>query len=226
MNSRPGPTSDNPFLRHLLSPVFLDSLAPAHRVDLEKSGITETTRREQGFRSVPPSDFERLLGRSVSSAIISMMVVPFPDFDGGWMDHFQVKLFPALVDEQGHTTKYLQPTNSPPRLYLVRQALARVLDPTAPLHLVEGQKKACTAAQLGLAALGFSGIHGWHERGVRTLLPDFEAIPLRGRRVDLVPDGDVSTNPHVEGGAAAFAHALEARGAHVELVVLPVEIRR
>ena len=213
----------NPFLRHLLSPVFLDSLAPTHRIDLEKSGITETTRREQGFRSVPPADFERLLGRSVSAAIRSMLLVPFPAIEpGDWLDHFQVKLFPALVDEAGHTTKYLQPAGGPPRLYFVRQAVPAVLDPHQRLHLVEGPKKACAAAQLGLAAVGFTGIHGWHRKGLRTLLPDFDRIPLLDRDVDLLPDGDVSTNAHVEQGTAQFAAALEARGAIVQIVLLPV----
>ena len=52
----------NPTLEFLLSSIFASGLAPAHRADLEKSGITEMTRLAQGIRSVPPSDFHRLLG--------------------------------------------------------------------------------------------------------------------------------------------------------------------
>lgn len=212
----------NPYLDFLLSATYEGNLHPDHLADLEQSGIEEPMRRAQGFRSVPPSDFSRLLGRRVPAAVTSMMLVPFPDFDGAWMDHFQVKLFPALVEADGHAIKYLQPSGRPPRCYLVRRALAAVMDPATPLYLVEGPRKACAAAQFGLAAVGFSGIQGWHVRGSRELLADFDRIPLRGRVVELVPDGDATTNPDVARGAATFGQALVQRGAQTRLVVLPV----
>jgi hypothetical protein len=149
------------------------------------------------------------------------MLIPYPDPGGGYFDMFQVKLFPALEDGAAHVvTKYLQPRRSTPRLYFVRSVLPAVMDPSTPLYLVEGAKKALYAAQLGLAAVGFNGIQGWHVRGSRDLLPDFDRIPL-DRVVELVPDGDAAINPHVARGAAAFGHALMERSAEVRLVVLP-----
>jgi len=47
-------------------------------------------------------------------------------------------------------------------------------------------------------------------------------VPLEGRVVELVPDGDAATNPDVARGAAAFGEALLARGALARLLVLPV----
>ena len=137
----------NPHLELLLSPVFAGALAPAHREDLEKSGITEATRIAQGIRSVPPSDFDRLLGFPVPAAVTSLMLIPYPDPAGGYLDMFQVKLFPSLTNPAGHTTKYLQPKGSTPRLYFIRSVLPRVMDPSRPLFLVEGPKKAIAAAQ-------------------------------------------------------------------------------
>ena len=212
----------NPTLDFLLSSIFASRLAPAHRADLEKSGITESTRIAQGIRSVPPSDFDRLLGFPVPAAVTSLMLIPYPDPAGGYLDMFQVKLFPSLTNSAGHTTKYLQPKGSTPRLYFIRSVLPRVMDPSRPLFLVEGPKKAIAAAQLGLAAVGFAGIHGWHVRGSRDLLADFDTVPLEGRVVELVPDGDAATNPDVARGAAAFGEALLARGALARLLVLPV----
>jgi hypothetical protein len=210
-------------LRHLLSPVYDDSLAPAHRDDLAKSGITEAARRAQGIRSVPPNDFEPLLSRrSVPSGTRSMLLLPFPSPAGGWFDHFQVKLFPPHVDSKGHSVKYLQLRGSTPRLYFVRSVLPPVLAPASPLWVVEGAKKSITAAQLGLPAVGITGIEGWHARGSRRLLFDFDTVPLAGRVVKVVPDGDVQTNPAVERGTAGFAEALEQRGARVRIVLLPV----
>jgi hypothetical protein len=164
-----------------------------------------------------------LLGFQVPAAVTSLMLIPYPDPAGGYVDMmFQVKLFPALEDGDGHKMKYLQPRGSAPRLYFVRSVLPLVMEPTRPLYIIEGAKKSIAAAQLGLAAVGFNGIQGWHVRGSRELLDDFELVPLRGRAVELVPDGDAATNPDVARGAAAFGQALIERGAEVRLVVLPV----
>src|SRR5262249_31641380 len=94
--------------------------------------------------------------------------------------------------------------------------------------LVEGAKKALKVAQLGLPAVGFEGIECWHAAGSDDLLPDFRFIPLRGRVVDLLPDGDVRTNRNVERGAHRLADALAERGARVRFVILPTaaQIRR
>jgi hypothetical protein len=213
---------ESPDLEFILSTVYAGALAPKHREDLEKSGIPETLRKEQGMRSVPPNLFDRLLGFTVPAAVQSLMLLPYPDPSGGYFDMFQVKLFPTIEDADGHKTKYLQRRGSTPRLYFVRRALPSVMNPHTVLYLVEGGKKSLAAAALGLAAVGFAGIHGWHVRGSRELLADFDAVPLEGRTVELVPDGDAATNPDVARGAAAFGHALAQRGAHVRLVVLPV----
>jgi hypothetical protein len=221
MVSRAAPK--NPHLAFLLSAIYgAGAIEPKkQRPDLDKSGITEASRISQGIRSVPPSDFDRLLGFQVP-AVESLMLIPYPDPSGGYFDSFQVKLFPPLKDSDGHTTKYLQPRGSRPRLYFVRSVLPLVMDPAVPCYFIEGAKKTIYAAQLGLAAVGFNGIHGWHERGSRDLLDDFDRIPLRGRVVELVPDGDAASNPDVARGAAGFGRALVQRGAHVRMVVLPV----
>src|SRR6266545_2108837 len=143
----------NPTLEFLLGPVYSGDLAPAHRDDLRKSGLHDDLVQEQGIRSVPPSDFDRLLGFGVPAAVTSLLLIPYPDPAGGYFDMFQIKLFPALEDR-----KYLQPRGSTPRLYFVRRALPLVMDAAAPLYFVEGAKKALAAAQLGLAAVGFNGI--------------------------------------------------------------------
>jgi uncharacterized protein DUF3854 len=130
-------------------------------------------------------------------------------------------VFPTLTTERG-TLKYLQPRGSGVRLFFPLATLDAVLDGDVPVWCVEGEKKALTLAQLGLAAIGMAGIEGWHTAGAHTLLSDFGAIPLSGRVVELVPDGDVQTNPNVERGAWRFAEALEARGARVRIVMLPI----
>ncbi len=193
---------------------------PEHRDDLMvKSGLIEITIRDHYIRPVPPSMFHRLLGFD-PSGVRSALLFPFRSPAGGFMDHVNVKVFPPLTDPNGHAVKYLQPKGSPARVYFTVLSLQALAD-DCPLWFVEGQKKALAVAQLGLPAIGFCGIEGWHRARSLDLLPDFDNIQLYGRIVELVPDGDVQTNPLVRQGVERFALALRRRGAKPRLVLLP-----
>jgi hypothetical protein len=50
------------------------------------------------------------------------------------------------------------------------------------LFVVEGEKKALACAQLGIAAIGISGIEAWHLKGSRDLIADFDVCRSRGAR--------------------------------------------
>lgn len=213
----------NAALSLLISRFYDGNLAPDHLEDLRRSGLTDETIRAQFIRSVPPSMLGQLLGFD-DTRIRSAMLLPFRSPAGGFLDHVRLKIFPALTGKDGHTIKYLQPRGSPPRLYFCAATLPPVLEGSAPLWLVEGEKKALAVAQLGLPALGVAGIEGWHVAGSRELLPDFDAIPLAGRIVELLPDGDLQTNPDVQRGTERFARALQRRGATPRIVLLPREL--
>lgn len=215
----------NAHLSHLLSRVYDGDLASEHREDLRKSGLTDETIREQFIRSAPPSMIGRLLGFDMPD-IRSALLFPFRSPAGGFMDHVRVKIFPTLTDAEGHSIKYLQPRGTPPRLYFVAACLVEALEGPAPLWVVEGEKKALAVAQLGFPAVGFCGVEGWHARSERRLLADFDAVQLRGRIVELLPDGDYKTNPDVHRAVQRFGAALAARGAQPRVVLLPSELPR
>jgi hypothetical protein len=141
------------------------------------------------------------------------------------MRHVRLKVFPS-ISSNGGKIKYLQPRRSGVRWYFPLATLAAVLHPGDSLWAIEGEKKSLAVAQLGLPAIGFSGIEGWHTRGSRELLRDFDVIPLDGRRVELVPDGDVASKVAVMQGARRFADALRAVGARPRLARLPQELPR
>jgi putative DNA primase/helicase len=212
----------NRALQLLLSTHYDGVLAPAHRADLAASGLTDETIRAHYIRSVPPGMIPHLLGFD-RNGIVSALLFPFRSPAGGFMDHVSLKIFPALTDRRGHTVKYLQPRATPPRLYFTEAALAAVND-DRPLWLVEGQKKALAVAQLGLPAVGFCGVEGWHVAGSRDLIPDFDSIALQARTVELVPDADAQTNPNVRRGVEGLAVALACRGARPRLVNFAAEV--
>ncbi len=211
----------NPDLDFLLSVIYdADPLIHEHLADLRKSGLTDATIRLQKLRTIPPHMIPALLGFDLPLSVRPLMLIPYPDPRGGFMDHVRVKLFPPLEHERG-TVKYSQPRRTSPRLFFSLATLREALEGEGPLWCVEGEKKCLAVAQLGLPAVGFAGIQGWHVAGSRELLSDFSALRLTDRVVELAADGDVATNPNVERGVREFADALRSRGARPRLVELP-----
>lgn len=211
----------NPHLDFLLSVLYdEDPLHSEHLSDLRRSGLTDETIRLHRIRSVPPHMIGQLLGFDIST-ITSAMLIPFPDPTGGFFDHVRMKIFPPLTDRQGQKLKYLQPRRSGVRLFFPRMTIEAVMHGDAPLWLVEGEKKALAVAQLDLPTIGVCGIEGWHVAGSRELIRDFCHVRLLNRRVELVPDGDVSSNVNVRWGTRRLADALRAAEARPRLVRLP-----
>ncbi len=213
----------NLHLDFLLSCLYDDFLGPEHRADLHKSSLTDATIRLQKIRSVPPHMIDLLLGFSAPK-VVSAYLIPFADPRGGWMDHVRMKIFPTLETPKGKI-KYLQPkrsgVRSGVRIYFPLATLDAVLHTADSLWFVEGEKKALSVAQLDLPAIGFCGIDGWHVKGSTDLHPDLDDVGLRGRVVNVIPDGDWRTNHAVYVAIQRLAAALLARGAEPKLVVVP-----
>jgi hypothetical protein len=231
----------NAHLAFLLS-VNFDSTPfhPDHQADWDRSGLTEATRVTHKVRTVPPDLFDPLAGFRVPPAVTSMYIIPFPDPNGGVFDHVKLKLFPTLEalrgDEvtetrqkwryNGGATKYFTRKESPPRLFFPLPTITARMGGDAPLWIVEGEKKALAAAQIGLPAIGIESAWGWCRKGTRELLPDFALIPLAGRIIELVPDGDVHTNPAIKASMRRLADTLRDAGARPRLVRLPEMVTR
>ena len=212
----------NPHLNLLLSCIYDSDRVdhPGHLADLRKSGLTDATIRAQKITDVPPGMIDQLLGFPTPK-VVSAYLIPFADPRGSWMDHVRMKVFPPIATEKG-TIKYLQPRHSGVRIYFPLATLTAVLHSSEPLYLVEGEKKALSVSQLGLPAIGISGIEGWHPAGSRALHPDCDDVGLDGRVVNLVPDADVRTNEAVHRAVHRLVAALGAHGvAEARLVLVP-----
>jgi uncharacterized protein DUF3854 len=230
----------NRHLEFLLSPLFDNAtLHPEHQVDLDKSGISNETRRYHKIRSVPPGMIGPLLGfepRGVRHALL----FPFPDplRPGEFFDYVKMKVWNAdaepadvrgdQIEESrdrwrynGGARKYLVCRQSAPHLYIPIPTTRRVLDGDEPLWVCEGMKKALATMQLGLPTVGIESVWGWHVQGSRDLLPDFAVIRLKHRIIELVPDSDAQTNPMIARSMRQFADALRLAGARPRLVRLP-----
>tara|TARA_R110000772_G_C13310278_1_gene440253 strand:+ start:35822 stop:38020 length:2199 start_codon:yes stop_codon:yes gene_type:complete len=98
--------------------------------------------------------------------------------------------------------------------------LAVVKDPTIPIMITEGEKKALSACLAGIPTIGLGGVYNFTHDG--ELLPILEDVVWKGRAVYLCYDSDASTNNKIQVAESRLATELSMkRGAGIFLVRLP-----
>ena len=99
-------------------------------------------------------------------------------------------------------------------------------DPSVPLWVTEGVKKADCGAQHQLCIVALSGVWNWrgtNDMGGKTAIADWNDVALSGRRVILAFDGDVARKVSAAKALCALADYLRYRQASVEYLHLPDE---
>jgi len=209
-------------------------LSDKHLDDLRASGLTDATIHAAGLYTVSdPAEVARLLNRGPSAkGLGACLAFPFLNRDGKPTGYVRLKPDrPRTVN--GKLVKYESPVGVPNRAYVPPSVGPVLDDPTKPLLITEGEKKALAATQYGHPCLGLVGVYGWQQKrdrdpegrsiGPRELIPDLAAVAWAGRRVTIVYDSDAATNPNVRWAEWHLAEALTARGAVVTVARLPVE---
>jgi hypothetical protein len=104
-------------------------------------------------------------------------------------------------------------------------------DPDIPLVIVEGTKQYLAAVteltDKQFCPVGLNGIRGWQWKpdgeGTRSKpLPDWRYIPLVGRKVYVIPDGDYATKDGVREGTDDLTAWLTLQGADTARVTVPL----
>lgn len=204
------------------------TLLDRHREHLRASALTdETIVAARIYSVVEVAEAGRLLGWQGAGPAPSLA---FPYFDrGGNVIATILRPDDPYVRTDGRAPKYESPLGELPRIYFPPIISAdRWTDPSVPLLLIEGIKKALAAAQLGFAAASAQGVTVFHDiaqkraTGNWLLHPDFAGIPLSGRTVCIVFDGgDTTTNPAVILAEAQVARMMLDAGANVFLARIP-----
>lgn len=198
------------------------SLAPEHREDLYKSGLTDTTIELCQFHSARPHDIKQFQG------VDSALVIPYFGLDGKLTGHKRFRFYPPRLTKEGKEQKYFQNPGSDSEIYIppLLPWAQIAADPTQPLTITEGEKKAAAACQAGLFCIGVAGVWNWRQRldsHERIVLPAFDQFVWQDRCVELVPDNDVWKREKFQAlcGFYALAMALVDRGGSVTFVKLP-----
>jgi len=197
-------------------------LLPQHQALIESSAIAPEVAAARGYRSVTTKAEMQRLGFGASQARVPALLIPVHDVHG------QIATYQARPDapriREGKPLKYETPHGSHMALDVPPGCRARLADPSVPLFITEGARKADAAASHDLCCLAVLGVWNWrgtNDQGGKVALPDFEVVALNGRDVYLVFDSDVVTKPAVRRALARLAAMLRTRGATVRIVQLP-----
>jgi len=210
----------------------IENFLPQHLEDLRRSGLSDEQIVTCGFRSeADPAKWSKLLNWKTShSDSGGAMCIPYFGADGTPLDYVRLKRDKPRM-KQGNPIKYESPKGSKNRAYVPPGTRAASTDPTKPMIVTEGEKKAAKADQEGFACVGLTGVYGWQNKrpkddagkgmGERQLIPDLAAIAWHGRSVFIAFDSDIIENPNVQWAECFLAEALTKAGANVKAVRIP-----
>lgn len=197
--------------------------------DLARSGLTAAHAKKLNLRFIDATASSKLFPSQPYPAT----VIPYytaegkPRPDGLFRVRFHMQPKKGAFGEKTHIPKYSQPKGSPcgayfAQLYDWKPVLA---DPTKPLWITEGEKKAAKACAEGFACIGLGGVSSIRQKNTGlSLLPELEAIDWSGRQVFVAFDSDVTVKPDVAAALGRLCHELGfRRGAVVRMVLLPAE---
>src|SRR2546425_6828388 len=207
-----------------------EDLAPHHLAMLrEGSGITPEVIAERGYRSITDdgTGYNLLLQHGYSKTQAKNrpgLLLPLWSTDGTQPLIIYRPDTPRLGKE-GHAVKYEIPKAARVRLDCPPRCQPLLADPTRPLWVTEGQKKADALASHGAVALALLGVwnfKGKNDVGGTTFLADWDHVAPDGREVRIVFDSDVMVKPMVRQALVRLTEHLRRKGAVVRTVYLPM----
>jgi len=199
-------------------------LLPQHEKLLADSGILPHVANARGYESATTKARLKELGFSEPQRRVPALVLPIYSAVTTEVVMHQARPDEPRRDQRSRPVKYETPRGVRMAIDCNPIARLRLKDPSGPLFITEGVRKADAAVSHGLccaALLGVWNFRGRNEFGGLTALSDWESIALKDRTVYIVFDSDVMEKPEVYGALVRLKALLEGRGARVLLIYLP-----
>ena len=192
-----------------------EKLLPHHADRLRDSAITPEVARTRGYRSVEKKSELEELGFSRPQRRVPALLIPIWNVRGEIALH-QIRPDNPRRKSTGKPLKYETPLKARMAIDVPPMACQWIDDPSRPLFITEGARKADAAVSEGLCCISVLGVWNWrgtNEKGGIVALPDWEYIHLKGRKVYIVYDSDVMEKPQVHGALVRIGEFLASRGA-------------
>jgi predicted transcriptional regulator len=198
-------------------------LLPQHQAMLEESRITPEHARARGYVTVDTKIRLEGLGVTKAGRNIPGLLVPMRDKRGEvW--GYQYRPDTPRINGTGKPAKYETPTGQRNGIDVPPGVGPALDDPSVPLWITEGCKKADAAVCAGLACIALAGVWSWrgtNVNGGKVAVPDWHDIALNGRPVVLAFDSDVVRKREVRTAHMQLARYLQSKGANVRYLHLP-----
>lgn len=203
------------------------TLSAPHRHSLEvESSISPEVIAARGYWTETTKAGLTRLGFSAAQALVPCLVVPLYG-PTGEIASYQIRPDAPRIRD-GKPLKYETPTGSSNVIDIPPPIRHLIGDPTVPLWITEGGKKADSAASRGICCIDLAGVWNWrgrNEHGGITELADWGQIALKGtggikRKTIIAFDSDSLEKPAVMQAMLALGRMLAGRGADVRYLLL------
>jgi hypothetical protein len=194
-----------------------------HAAKLAESAISPEVARERGYVSVDTKRQLEPAGFAGYQRRVPGLLIPVHDVTGT-VALYQYRPDSPRVTKRGTEVKYETPGGSRMVLDVPPRERARIGNPSVPLWITEGIRKADAAVSAGMccvALLGVDAYRGTNSDGGKVALADWESVALNGRLVYIAYDSDVMLKRNVHRALVRLGALLARRGAKVAYVYLP-----
>jgi hypothetical protein len=199
------------------------SILPQHQQLLAASAITREVADQRGYVSVDSrKQLQRYAKGFGNKCPVPGLLIPLRRAGGSVWGYQYRPDAPRVMD--GKPRKYETPWQQPGGIDVPVAINGQLGDPSQPLLVTEGSRKADAAVSAGLCCVSVLGVWSWRGTnpvGGKIALPEWHDIALNGRRVILAFDSDVTSKPAVAKALAELANYLRSKGATVEYLHLP-----
>ncbi|HEX7312315.1 MAG TPA: DUF3854 domain-containing protein [Pyrinomonadaceae bacterium] len=193
-----------------------------HAERVSASSISDEVAEARGYRTVSVKSELKALGFGEAQCRVPALLIPV------WSVNGEIATYQIRPDEprikDGKPLKYETPAGAHMALDVPPAARPLLANPSLPLFITEGARKADAAVSRGLccvALLGVWNFRGRNEHGGLTALADWEYVALKGRKAYICFDSDVMEKDAVRLAMKRLRAFLESRGANVRLIYLP-----
>lgn len=209
------------------------SLCDAHAAQLKGSAIADEIIAARGYVSIVPgaaNDVMHLAGATWSKKLLQQVLhggaLMFPIHRLADPNPYTWVLRPDLPrhNDDGKVIKYEWPRSVPNVFDVLPRYRDALNDPTIPIWLTEGTKKADALASAfgdAIVPINMNGVYGWRGKmpnGGTNSIPDFDQVNWIGRSTVIAPDGDTKDNPNVMHAVRRLARVLLHKGAASVLI--------
>lgn len=197
-------------------------LRKKHLKDLHASGLLEETIRAAGVYSASAEQTKKILGFNAGPGLS----IPYPATNGEPL-FVRVKPDQPFSDKNGKKAKYLTRKGAGNRLYIPPSLLSNQVlsDPTSPLLITEGEKKALKATQEGFPCVALAGVWSFVQKTgdeeKSKPIPDLKKIHWNNRAVYICYDSDLAEKEGVAWAEWKLAQELKNRKAKIKVIRLP-----